>query len=63
MGNKNSNTNDVSLNTDEKRQQYVDRFYERTTNEQVIKWKEYKFPITNPIEFIAEDGTKFATFK
>ena len=63
MGNNNSNPLDFSLDTDEKRQAYVDKFYETSKLESVIKWKQYKFPIENPVEMIADDKTKLATYK
>jgi alpha-beta hydrolase superfamily lysophospholipase len=65
MGNTNKSSNpiDFTFDTDYKKHWYVERFYRTTKNETVIKWKEYKFPITNPVNFVAKDGTKLATYK
>ena len=63
MGNNNSNTADIVFDTDEKRQAFVDKFYETTQADNVIKWKQYKFPIDNPVEMRGEDGAKLATYK
>ena len=59
----NSNTKDIALDTDEKKKEYVERFFERTRNERVVNLKLFKFPVENPVEVVAEDGTKFATYK
>ena len=62
MGSFFAHPNEVYFDTDEKRLAYTNEFFKRSLCEKIVMWKDYKFPVENPVDVIADDGVKLATY-